>query len=126
MFKTITRRASSALRRTSRNDGAPPRPSSLSEQILRDPLPDPDTGIGHGDPLPSPSLAASLQLGHYPRNELVVVCERCGKTSVFRTHRLIAEYGSREKVSDVLALKAEPCSAKADQPCQLLPKTEPA
>jgi hypothetical protein len=87
MFKMLTRRASSALKRTSRNDDAPPRTSSSFDQVMGDPLLDPDTGIGHGDPLPSPSLAASLQLGHYPRNELVAVCERYGKTSVFRTHR---------------------------------------
>lgn len=82
------------------------------------------TAIGHADPLPDPITAASLRLIDYPRNEIVTVCERCGKLSQFRTHRLIAEYGSREKLSDVLAFKADPCSASNAKTCLLLPKAD--
>lgn len=126
MFKTLTRRASNAFRRPLRADGAPPRLHGALDQILNDPLPDPDRGMGHSDPLPNPGVAASLTLSSYPRNEIAAVCERCGKVSYFRTHRLIAEYGPKEKVSDVLALRAEPCPAEEDAFCHLLPMTEAA
>lgn len=128
MFKTFKRRASSALRRPSEDGGAAPRLANALDRIPSQPHryqnSDPVTAIGHADPLPDPETAADLRLIDYPRNEIVTVCERCGKVFKFRTHRLIAEYGSREKLADVLAYRAEPCQNSEFVSCHLLPNSE--
>lgn len=128
MFKTLTRRASSALKRLSHDGGARPRLANTFDRILSEPHldydPNPVAAIGYADPLPAPIIAASLRLVDYPRNEIVAICERCDTVSRFRTHRLIAEFGSTETVEDVLAIKAEPCPASEATNCLLRPQTE--
>ena len=128
MFKTLKRRASSALRRPSEDGGATPRLANALDRIPSQPHryqhPGPATAIGYADPLPDPETAANLRLIDYPRNEIVTVCERCGTVYQLRTHRLIAEYGSRERLADVLAFKAEPCPASEAETCILIPQPE--
>lgn len=129
MFKTLTRRASSALRRLSPDGGARPRLVNALDRIPRETNryqnPDRVTAIGYADPLPDPETATSLRLIDYPRNEIVTVCERCGTVSQFRTHRLIAEHGPTEVLSDVLALKAKSCPhLDAAVCCRMILKAE--
>jgi hypothetical protein len=128
MFKTLTRRASRALRRPSADDGAAPRLANALDRIPSQPHryhnSDPVTAIGYADPLPDPETAANLRLIDYPRNEIITVCERCGKVLQFRTHRLVAEYGPTEKLSDVLTFKADPCPASKAKTCLLQPKAD--
>ena len=128
MFKMLKRRASNALIRPSADDGATPHLSKTLDHIPSPPHryqnSDRVTAIGYADPLPDPKTAANLRLMDYPRNEIEVVCERCGKVSQFRTHRLIAEYGPTEKLADVLAFTAEPCPAPEAKTCLLRPKAD--
>lgn len=128
MFKTLTRRASSAFKRLSHDGDAGPRLADAFDRILSEPHidchPNPVAAIGYADPLPGPMSAASLRLVDYPRNEIVALCERCGTVSRFRTHRLIAEFGSTETLEDVLAMKAEPCATSEAATCLLRPQIE--
>lgn len=86
---------------------------------------DVNDGITTAAPLPNPVEAAQMALVDFPRNEIVVTCQNCGQVLRFRTHRLIAEYGRKEKLGDVLAVKAQACESGAQGRCELVLMDEP-
>lgn len=77
-------------------------------------------------PLPSRAIAEQMWLVDFPRNEMVVTCQTCGKVQRYRTHRLIAEHGWKETISEVLALKSQDCECGVSGDCELVLMAEPA
>lgn len=80
-----------------------------------------DVNPGSVDPAPLPAseIAEQMWLVDYPRNEMVASCKTCGQVLRFRTHRLIAEYGRKERIGNVLASKAQTCEHGKASPCEL-------
>lgn len=74
--------------------------------------------------LPPREVAEQMYLVDFPRNEIVVTCQTCGRGLQLRTHRLIAEHGRREKIVDVLAAVSRTSTGCADNQCELTLATE--
>lgn len=72
------------------------------------------------DRLPPAELILAMQVRDYPRNELDLSCETCGRSLHLRTHRLIAEYGARTQIAEIIQSKTMSCTAAPDISCRLV------
>lgn len=127
MFSTPPRRKDWDCELRQRNDGADPvRAAAPAPAATMKGLYDLSDGAVAPAPLPAPVIAEQMWLADFPRNEMVATCQTCGKLQRYRTHRLIAEHGRKETISEVLALKSQDCECAGSADCKLVLMAEPA